>query len=882
MIDFSIEEKHLIMSSKKELKTRLEQEVEKDKSLAKENSRLPLKQESRVTDSSRNERQKKTSKNIRQILSDEDIIKIQTKALEAAANAIVITNAEGEIIWTNPAFTELVGYTADEAIGQNPRILKSGEHDDAFYREMWETVKSGKVWKHELINKRKDGSLYPEEMTITPVMGKDDEPQNYIAIKHDISNRKQREKELKELNLSLEKTANRANLMAQDARQASKAKSEFLATMSHEIRTPMNGIIGMTNLLLDTELDSVQNNLANAVMISANSLLTLINDILDFSKIEAGRFELEPIAFDLYGAIETTCSLLSVKAREQKIELILDIEPGTPRFMNGDVGRIQQILANLLSNAIKFTRHGHVLVKVCAQEQTDSMANVVCTVEDSGIGVSADRIDSIFEIFTQADSSTTREFGGTGLGLTISKKLVDLMGGEIDAKSTPGEGSAFTFKVPLKLDTKMIFAEDIPKEKKLEPKTRILYAADANSLCKETVQKYLNAWNMQFDIVGCVAEAAHELEANNGAEAYHVLIIESSVHDYENKNLLYTIKDEQAENPPSVILLESTAADKIMTDTKHVSGIIRNPFHPSMLMDAIRRAETDFGKLPGDAEKQKTKVGKNEYSRKKFNAKILLVEDHPINQRVAVMELEKLGCLVDVAGNGRVAVDMYKKEPYDIIIMDINMPEMDGYEATKAIRKLEKTGDHITIIAMTANAMQGDKEKCIEAGMDDYISKPVHRKKLAETIARWVSEDLVKYENITENKSKDASIIQQATYGTTHFLLPVFDFDGVMSRYENDIELLEDIARDFIADSRERIEEIGETIAKGDSEDVREIGHALKGGAAYVGAERLREAAFRLEKAAKRNKTDLFSKLYATIKQEFMNYVNAVEEHKWK
>jgi len=855
------------------LELQLQEEIRKRIEVEKELAHLKAEQLSRTLAT------KNVADNKSDILYDKDkLLKIQTKALEAAANTIVITNAEGDILWANPAFTKLTGFEFEEAIGQNPRVLKSGEHEQAYYEEMWKTITSGKVWKNEIINKRKDGTLYSEEMIITPVMGDDNKPHNFIAIKHDISGRKLKEENLARLNENLEQTAHRANMMAEKAQQASQAKSEFLATMSHEIRTPMNGIMGMTNLLLDTNMDQMQKQLANNVMLSAESLLSIINDILDFSKIEAGKFELELLPFDIYSAIDTVGSLLAVKANEQGIDLSIKIEPDLPQFLIGDVGRIQQVLTNLMSNAIKFTHQGHVLVNISLNEQIADKAEILFAVEDTGIGILPDRLESIFEIFTQADSSTTREFGGTGLGLTVSRQLVNMMGGTIEVQSTPKKGSVFSFNIPLKKDLSQSKSDMLMSDKSSVLNTSILFVAGKSSISRNAILKYLQSWRLNYESAETIQDAVFKFHNNNSLQKpFHVLLIDSSSTNIDEEKWSQEISVINNCTRPQIIRLESTANGIALDETKDKFDVLYNPVHPSTLMNALVKAELQYKQFMDQEIKSQNLTAGTNNTVAKHNARILLAEDHPINQRVAVLELEKFGCKVEVAENGKVAVDMFLKVPYDMVVMDINMPEMDGYDATKKIRSLEKGDRHTPIIAMTANAMQGDREKCLAAGMDDYISKPVHRSHLEKALQKWLPSDLL---SIGEEK-KEVQAFMPAAKSRTHLLLPVFDFDNCMERYDNDIELLQDIALEFVYDANERIIELAENILDDNCIAVGEMSHALKGGSSQVGAERLREASARLEEAGRNDQPEMFNKLFAIVKQELNDYNHHLNKFNW-
>lgn len=654
-------------------------------------------------------------------------VQCQQFALDEHA-IVTTTDTDGKISYANDTFCKISQYSREELLGQDHRMLNSGHHSKEFFRGMWQTLLNGEVWRGEVKNRRKDGSHYWANTTIVPFTNEAGDITQFVAIRTDISSHKE--------------TVERMKTALRDAEVSTRAKAEFLANMSHEIRTPMNGVIGLTDLLLDTELDAIQREYTETVRKSGDALLDIINDILDFSKIDAGKILLESIEFDLRNTIEDSIELLHPKAAKGGLELLSQVHGNVPERLRGDPGRIRQILLNLINNAIKFTPRGGISVIVSVEKQDDQQIVLRFAIKDTGIGIEPSQISNLFNSFVQADPSTKRKYGGTGLGLTISKQLTTMMGGEIGVESEAQKGSTFWFTVRLERAPETTPSETLSQcAEALSRKSVLIVEEDATS--QKALVEILKSSGCVPTIVQDAKSALEELRKASAANApFCAAVINHRKSTLDGAALGQSIKADPSIAATKLVLLTSLGrkGDGAAFTEIGFSGYLINPVKPSDLLGCLSSVLAKPTK-PSRTEKPilVTRHTLKEQKRKTL-ARVLVAEDNLVNQKVAQKGLEKLGYRVDVVENGVQAVEAVGRASYDAILMDCQMPEMDGYEATAEIRRIQGTAKHTPIIAVTANAMDGDRENCLAAGMDDYLAKPLSMKKLRETLEKWIGD----------------------------------------------------------------------------------------------------------------------------------------------
>jgi two-component system sensor histidine kinase/response regulator len=646
--------------------------------------------------------------------------------LEGAPEAIYGIDMNGNATFCNAACLRMLGYAAaPELLGKNMHELihhtrVDGAHYPVADCSIYRTLKTGcDTHVDDEVLWRKDGSSFPIECWSRPIH-RANAIIGAVVTFIDVTERRQEEEVLRKAKAAAE--------------EGSRAKSEFLANMSHEIRTPLNGVIGMTDLALGTELSAEQREYLETVKLSADSLLSVINDVLDFSKMEAGKTELDISDFDLRAGLEATLRTHALRADQKGLELLCEVSSGLPKVVRGDPNRLRQVISNLVGNAIKFAAKGEVLVKLEAYgEGAESLLHF--TVSDTGIGIPLGKQKLIFDPFTQADNTTTRTYGGTGLGLAISKRLVELMGGRIWVESHPGAGSHFHFTVSLPpsdwvIETEALAPPEIP------PGVRVLIVDD-NRTNRRILLNHLKTWGMRADAVESGKLALSALEAAQRTDdPFGLILTDMHMPTMDGLDLTREIRGRRELKAATIMMLTSggQGGDSVRCEELGVAAYIVKPIRESELRGAIVRA---LGAAPTDGAIPARGVSKAEPSARTDALRILIAEDNPVNQLLLTRLLEKLGHSVKSAGNGRLALESIETDSFDLVLMDVQMPEMDGMEATRVLRGREaKTGAHLTVIGVTAYAMAGDRERCVQSGMDGYLSKPIRPKELGDLLDR--------------------------------------------------------------------------------------------------------------------------------------------------
>jgi len=645
-------------------------------------------------------------------------------------------NAMGQTTYINARWWQLTGQESLVALGEGWMNVVHPEDAEATRASFKQAVEAQQAYRGEYRLRDAQGNWRWVIDVGSPHFDSAGNYMGHIGNVTDITELKQAEahmakhaREMEQKNIELDNALAKAN-------DATRLKSEFLANMSHEIRTPMNGVIGMTGLMLQTELTAEQREFAEIIRTSGEALLCIINDILDFSKIEAGKMTLEMTDFELPDAIHEVAELLALNAQTKGLDLLVRMDANLPRVVVGDPGRVRQVLLNLVSNAVKFTQKGHVMVEVSTLSIGPKHARLRFAIQDTGIGIPADKLPLMFQKFSQADASMTRHFGGTGLGLAICKQLVELMGGRIGVSSELGQGSTFWFEIEM-----AVTGDVIPEMCGNLPAGLRVLVVDDDPTSRRVHAELCRGLALDVDTAESGMEALRMLrDAAGQGRPYMVGLFDMRMPIMDGSQLARAVKkDADLCNMRLVIVSAHVRPEEVTLPVGTIDAMLNKPLRADTLSNTLRAIVARIERGVGTTTSVKPTSSSTRLEKTGTSNRVLVVEDNAVNQKLATKVLERLGCSVDVAANGREAVQMIRAIPYDLVFMDCQMPEMDGYEATSQVRALEDATHRLPIVAMTANAMQGDREKCLAAGMDDYIAKPINLDEVKNTLHRWLA-----------------------------------------------------------------------------------------------------------------------------------------------
>ncbi len=777
--------------------------------------------------------------------------KKQETILESMEDGYYETDLSGKLTFINDAFSRIANRSKDDLVGV-PLKTVSGSKNAPKVSDAFNTLLEGTNSVKDLTwaIARRNGSKRYAEATMYLIKSPNDETTGFRGLVRDVTKRILAEK------LQQEKMA---------AETASKSKSEFLANMSHEIRTPLNSVIGLIELTLGSNIGDEQREDLKVAKSAAYSLLSVINDILDFSKIEAGKLELDETDFSLRDFLGETLKIMAMKAAEKNLELAYRVAPDIPDQLIGDPVRFRQIILNLVGNAIKFTQTGEIVVSAEHRRDSENKGELYITVRDTGIGIPPEKQEVIFGAFDQADSSTTRQYGGTGLGLAVSSQLVELMGGSIKVKSQPGQGSTFHFTARFGLGTEI--PETQPALADINLAGMRVLVVDDNATIRDILKETLASWQM-FPLAAADIETARQtlLQRKKSGLPFDIALIDSALADSDGFDLVRWINEEYPASLNLVMMLTS-ANLRNQKDFEYlgIKASVIKPVRPSDLLDAIMVAQGITAAVP------ESPVG-IEAQLKDHDSpplRILVAEDTPFNQKYITSLLKRWGFVPTVVNNGRLAFEALDEGVFDIVLMDIQMPEMDGFEATREIRKREKRdGGHVPIVAMTVHAMKGDRERCIAAGMDDYISKPISQEKLLESILTLKPEAPAAPPVV--EKPPAEKVPEQPVSIDKRTLLEAFG---------GDIDFLREVAAMFIDDYPAMLKGIEKSLKNCDGKGLRDTAHSLKGMLRSFAAETACKSVIKLEEMGHKEIFEGADQIYNNLAVEVTEIERALRTH---